>query len=93
MASVNVHCSDCQSAQVYRHVRALKVVTGFAVVIATHYSRSIIPMRPVRPESKSMVFKGGGALDTARTPKIDISTVIRTLNTRTKVNNIIPGCS
>ncbi|MDM7442065.1 IS1-like element transposase [Klebsiella pneumoniae] len=40
-----------------------------------------------------MAFNGAGVCDTARTLKIGINTVIRTLKTRATTSNHISGCS
>ncbi|HAC6574633.1 TPA_asm: hypothetical protein G0B27_10330 [Salmonella enterica subsp. indica] len=42
MASVTIHCSHGQSAQVYRHGGTLKAVRAFAVAIATTCFFSLI---------------------------------------------------
>ncbi|EFP72942.1 insertion element iso-IS1N protein insA [Shigella dysenteriae 1617] len=40
-----------------------------------------------------MAFNGAGVRDTARTLKIGINTVIRTLKTHAKANNVFARCS
>ncbi|EAW1721595.1 hypothetical protein AHX05_23055 [Salmonella enterica subsp. indica] len=78
MASVTIHCSHGQSAQVYRHGGTLKAVRAFAVAIATTCFCSLIPMKPVK-QITEMAFNDAGVRGTARTLKIGINTVIRTL--------------
>ncbi|EFP68698.1 insertion element iso-IS1N protein insA [Shigella dysenteriae 1617] len=40
-----------------------------------------------------MAFNGAGVRDTARTLKIGINTVIQTLKTHAKANNVFARCS
>ena len=73
MASVNIHCPRCQSAQVYRHGQNPKGRDRFRTY--TYQAR--------KPGMKEMItemaFNGAGVRDTARTLKIGINTIIRTL--------------
>ncbi len=76
--------------------RDLKVVTVFATVTATACFCSLIPVNPVSSESKSEspgCIQRAGIRYTARTLKISINTVIRTLKTRAEANNLIPDLS
>ena len=68
MPSVNVHCPRCQSPQVYRHGQNPKGRDRF---------RCREP--GVKEQITEMAFNGAGVRDTARTLKIGINTVIRTL--------------
>ena len=69
MASVNIHCPRCQSAQVYRHGQKPKGVTDFAAVTATVCFSSLILIKHVRPGMKELItemaFNGAGVRDTA----------------------------
>lgn len=52
------------------------------------------PRKPgVKDQIAEMTFNGAGVRDTARTLKIGINTVIRTLKTLATKNNVIPGRS
>ncbi|QPW27779.1 IS1 family transposase [Edwardsiella ictaluri] len=83
MVSVNVHCPPCQSAQVYRHGQNPKGHDRFhcrdchRVFQLTYAYEARKP--GIKEQITEMAFKGAGARDTARTLKIGINTVIRTL--------------
>jgi transposase-like protein len=47
----------------------------------------------VKDQITEMAFNGAGVRDTARTLKIGMNTVIRTLKTLATKNNVIPGRS
>ena len=68
MASVNIHCPRCQSAQVYRHGQNPKGRDRFRCRDCHRVF-----------QLTEMAFNGAGVRDTARTLKIGINTVIRTL--------------
>lgn len=81
MASVNVHCSRCNSAQVYRHGQNPK---GYDRFRCRDYRRvfhlAYEARKPgVKEQITKMAFNGAGVRDTARTLKIGINAVIRTL--------------
>lgn len=87
MASVAVHCPRCQSAQVYRHGQNPKGHARFRCrdchrVFQLTYTYEAL-MKPASPGVKKqitvMAFNGAGVRDTARTLKVGINTVIRTL--------------
>lgn len=63
--------------------RTLKVMTDFAAVTATEYFSSLTLMKTISQASKMQItqiaFNGAGVRDTARTLKVGINTVIRTL--------------
>ncbi|HDS1238263.1 IS1 family transposase [Pluralibacter gergoviae] len=82
MASVNVHCPRCQSAQVYRHgqnpkghdrFRCSDCHRVFQLTYAYEARKS-----GIKEQITEMVFNGTGVHDTARTLKIGINTAIRT---------------
>ena len=83
MVSVTVHCSRCQSAQVYRHGQDPKGRDRFRCrdchrVFLLNYTCEA--RKPgVKGQITEMAFNGAGVRDTARTLKIGINTVIRTL--------------
>ena len=83
MASVNVHCSRCHSALVYRHGRNPKGQSRFrcrecrCVFQLTYTYQARKP--GVKEQIVDMSFNGAGVRDTARTLRIGINTVIRTL--------------
>lgn len=56
MASVNIHCPRCQSAQVYRHGQNPKGMTDFAAVTVTVCFSSVMLMKHV-----SRLLKGSDA--------------------------------
>jgi len=75
MASVNVHCPRCQSAQVYRHrFRCRDCHRVFQLTYAYEARKP-----GIKEQITEMAFNGAGVRDTARTLKIGINTVIRTL--------------
>ncbi|WP_155963373.1 IS1 family transposase [Enterobacter sp. BIDMC 29] len=82
MASVNVHCPRCQSAQVYRHGQNPKGHDRFRcrdchrVFQLTYAYEARKP--GVKEQITEMAFNGAGVRDTARTLKIGINTVIHT---------------
>ncbi|GKW02271.1 hypothetical protein PEC301877_10860 [Pectobacterium carotovorum subsp. carotovorum] len=83
MASVYVHCPRCQSVQVYRHGQNPKGRDRFRcrdchrVFLLTYTYEARKP--GVKEQISEMAFNGAGVRDTARTLKIGINTVIRTL--------------
>lgn len=83
MVSVNVHCPRCDSALVYRHGQNPKGQSRFrcrecrSVFQLTYTYQARIP--GVKEKIVDMAFNGSGVRDTARTLKIGINTVIRTL--------------
>lgn len=83
MAIVTVHCPRCQSAQVYRHGQNPKGRDRFRcrdchrVFLLTYTYEARKP--GVKEQITEMAFNGAGVCDTARTLKIGINTVIRTL--------------
>ena len=83
MASVNVHCPRCQSAQVYRHGQNPKGHDRFRCRDCLRVFQLIYAYEARKPgiqaQITDMAFNGAGVRDTARTLKIGINTVIRTL--------------
>lgn len=83
MASVNVHCPRCQSAQVYRHGQDPEGHDRFRCrdclrVFQLTYSYEA--RKPgVKEKITEMAFSGSGVRDTAGVLKAGINTVIRTL--------------
>lgn len=78
MASVNVHCPRCQSALVYRHGQNPKGHDRFRCRDCP--PRVYEASKPgVKEQITEMAFNGAGVRDTARTLKVGINTVIRTL--------------
>ena len=83
MSSVNVHCSRCQSAQVYRHGQnpmghdRFRCRDCHRVFQLTYAYEARKP--GIKEQITEMAFNGAGVRDTARTLKIGINTVIRTL--------------
>ncbi len=83
MASVNVHCPGCQPVQVYRHGQNPKGRDRFLcrgchrVFLPTYTYEARKP--GVKEQITEMAFNGAGVRDTARTLKIGINTIIRTL--------------
>ncbi|SJA38548.1 iso-IS1 ORF1 [Shigella sonnei] len=60
--------------------RIRKDMPGFVAVTATASSSSLILMKPgVKEQITVMAFNGAGIRDTARTLKVGVNTVIRTL--------------
>lgn len=83
MASVNVHCPRCQSAQVYRdgqnpkgydRFRCRDCHRGFQLTYSYEAREPV-----VKEQIFEMAFNGVRVRDTGRTLKIGINTVIRTL--------------
>lgn len=97
MVTVNLHCSCCQSVQVYRHGKNPKDMIDFAAVTVIECFQLTYRYEARKPGVKEqiteMAFNGAGVRDTARTLKIGINTVIRTLKTLATKNNVIPGRS
>lgn len=64
-------------------VRTLKAMTDFAAVTATAFFKLTYTYEARKPGIKELItemaFNGAGVRDTARTLKIGINTVIRTL--------------
>ncbi len=83
MASVTVHCPRCQSAHVYRHGQnpkgrdRFRCRDGYRVFLLTYTYEARKP--GVKEQITEMAFNGAGVRHTARTLKIGINTVIRTL--------------
>ncbi len=84
MASVNIHCPRCQSAQVYRHGQNPKGHDRFRCRDCHRVFQLTYTYEARKPGIKELItemaFNGAGVRDTARTLKIGINTVIRTLN-------------
>ncbi|WP_134805610.1 IS1-like element IS1N family transposase [Shigella dysenteriae] len=82
MASVNIHCPRCQSAQVYRHGQNPKGHDRFRCRDCHRVFQLTYTYEARKPGIKEllteMAFNGAGVRDTARTLKIGINTVIRT---------------
>ena len=75
MVTVNLHCPRCQSVQVYRHGQ-----NGRDCHRLFQLSYCYEPRKPgVKDHIAEMTFNGAGVRDTARTLKIGINTVIRTI--------------
>ena len=87
MASVTVHCPHCQSAQVYKGRGRFRCRDCHRVFLLTYTCEARKP--GVKEQITKMAFNGTGVRDMARMLKIGINTVIRTLKTRAKANNII----
>ncbi|AHA66398.1 Transposase [Shigella dysenteriae 1617] len=84
MASVNIHCPRCQSAQVYRHGQNPKGHDRFRCRdchrVFFSFTYTYEARKPgIKELITEMAFNGAGVRDTARTLKIGINTVIRTL--------------
>ncbi|MGC8401268.1 IS1 family transposase [Enterobacter mori] len=83
MATVTVHCPRCHSDEVYRHGRSCSRHERFRCrsckrVFQLTYSYAA--RKPgVKEQIVEMAHNGAGVRDTARTLKIGINTVIRTL--------------
>ncbi len=83
MACVNVHCPRCDSVLVYRHGQNPKGHSRFRCRVC----RSVFQLtytyqarkHGVKEKIVDMAFNGAGVRDTARTLKVGINTVIRTL--------------
>ncbi|WP_134802580.1 IS1 family transposase [Shigella dysenteriae] len=82
MASVNIHCPRCQSAQVYRHGQNPKGHDRFRCRDCHRVFQLTYTYEARKPGIKELItemaFNGAGVCDTARTLKIGINTVIRT---------------
>ncbi|WNT52226.1 IS1-like element IS1N family transposase [Shigella dysenteriae] len=82
MASVNIHCPRCQSAQVYRHGQNPKGHDRFRCRDCHRVFQLAYTYEARKPGIKELItemaFNGAGVRDTARTLKIGINTVIRT---------------
>lgn len=83
MASIIVNCSRCQSALVYRHDQNPKRHDRFRYRDCHREFQLDYSYEAHKPGIKEqiteMAFNGTGARDTARTLKVGINTVIRTL--------------
>jgi len=83
MASVNVHCPRCQSAQVYCHGQTPRGHDRFRCRDCHRELQLTYAYEARKPGVKEqiteMAFNGAGVRDTARTLKVGINTVIRTL--------------
>lgn len=83
MASVNIHCPRCQSAQVYRHGQNPKGHDRFCCRDCHRVFQLTYTYQARKPGMKELItemaFNGTGVRDTARTLKTGINTVIRTL--------------
>ncbi|WP_027712326.1 IS1-like element transposase [Dickeya chrysanthemi] len=80
MASANVHCPRCQSAQVYRHGQNPKGHDRFRCRDGHRVFQLIYAYEPgIKAQITDIAFNGAGVRDTARILKIGINTVIRTL--------------
>ncbi|WP_419722607.1 IS1 family transposase [Shigella dysenteriae] len=81
MASVNIHCPRCQSAQVYRHGQNPKGHDRFRCRDCHRVFQLTYTYEARKPGIKELItemaFNGAGVRDTARTLKIGINTVIR----------------
>lgn len=83
MASINVHCPRCDSALVYRHGKnpagheRFRCRECHCVFQLTYTYQARKP--GVKDQVIDMAFNGAGVRATARTLKIGINTVIRTL--------------
>ncbi|HBX9795162.1 MULTISPECIES: IS1-like element IS1N family transposase [Klebsiella pneumoniae complex] len=82
MASVNIHCPRCQSAQVYRHGQNPKGHDRFRCRDCHRVFQLTYTYEARKPGIKELItemaFNGAGVRDTARTLKIGINSVIRT---------------
>ena len=92
MASVNIHCPRCQSAQVYRHGQNPKGHDRFRCRDCHRVFQLTYTYEARKPGIKELItemaFNGAGVRDTARTLKIGINTVIRTLKNSRQSNNV-----
>ena len=83
MTSVNIHCPRCQSAQVYRHGQNPKGRDSLRCRDCHRVFQLTYTYQARKPGMKEMItemaFNGAGVRDTARTLKIGINTIIRTL--------------
>ena len=83
MVTVNLHCPRCQSVQVYHHGKNPKGHDQFRCrdchqVFQLTYCYEA-RKAGVKDQIAEMAFNGAGVRDTARTLKISINNVIRTL--------------
>lgn len=96
MTSVTVHCPRCLSAQVYRHGQNPKENDRFRCRDCQRVFQLTYSYEANKPEVKEqiteMAFNGTGVRDTARILKIGINTLIRTLKTHAKANNVFARC-
>ncbi|AHA68331.1 Transposase [Shigella dysenteriae 1617] len=76
MASVNIHCPRCQSAQVYRHGQNPKGHDRFRCRDCHRVFQLTYTYEARKPGIKELItemaFNGAGVRDTARTLKIGI---------------------
>ena len=83
MVSVTVHCPRCQSVQVYRHGQNPKGHARFRCRDCHRVFQLTYTYEARKPGVKEqitvMAFNGAGIRDTARTLKVGVNTVIRTL--------------
>ncbi len=88
MASVNIHCPRCQSAQVYRHGQNPKGRDRFRCRDCHRVFQLTYTYQARKPGMKELItemaFNGAGVRDTARTLKIGINTVISGTRTTPK---------
>lgn len=83
MASITVHWPRCQSAQVYRHAQnptdqdRFRCSDCHRVFLLDYTYQARKP--GVKEQITQRAFHGAGVQDTARTLKVGINTVIRTL--------------
>lgn len=97
MTSVNIHCPLCQSAQVYRHGQNPRGHDRFRCRDCHRVFQLTYAYEARKPGVKEQIteiaFNGAGVRDTARTLRIGINTIIRTLKTHAKANNVFACCS
>ncbi|HHL1541750.1 IS1 family transposase [Klebsiella pneumoniae] len=83
MATVTVHCPRCHSDEVYRHGRSCSRHERFRCRSCKRVFQLTYSYETKKPGVKEqiveMAHNGAGVRDTARTRKIGINTVIRTL--------------
>lgn len=79
MAGVNVHCPRCQSSQVYPHSQNPEGHDRFRCRDCHRVFQLTYAYEARKEQITEMAFNGAGVRDTARTLKIGINTVIRTL--------------
>ena len=83
MATVTVHCPRCHSDEVYRHGRSCSQHERFRCRSCKRVFQLTYSYEARKPDVKEqiveMAHNGAGVRDTARTLKIGINTVIRTL--------------
>ncbi|OKP17529.1 transposase [Serratia fonticola] len=94
MASVNVHCPRCDSVLVYCHAQnpkdhsRLRCCECRSVFHLTYTYQA--RMLGLKEKIVDMAFNGAGVRDTARTLKVGINTVIRTLKTQAQAKTSSP---